>query len=95
MTSLFLWAFKPTVILYYRAKKQLILIYYLELAYIAIESDCVFCLPCFDTVDWVSGRASGLKKIECCSAGMVICLKQSANDLHMVQLMPAHRLLLH
>jgi len=39
--------------LYNRAKKQLILIYYLELAYIAIEFDSVFCLQYFDTVGWV------------------------------------------
>jgi len=37
------------------------------------------------------------KKIEWWGAGMVICLESSANDLHMVQLMPLppHYLLLH
>jgi len=42
---------------------------------------------CFDTVDWASGRASGLYKIEWWVAGMVICLERGENDLHMVQLM--------
>jgi len=36
-------------------------------------------------------------KIECCGAGVVICLERGAGDLHMVQLMllPPHHLLLH
>ena len=46
---------------------------------------CVICcFPCFDTVGWASGRASGLLKIEWWDAGMVICLEQGANDLCMV-----------
>jgi len=57
------------------------------------------CLQCFDTVGWASERASGLQKNEWWGAGsgMVICLKQSANDLHIVKLMPLppHHLLLH
>ena len=40
----------------------------------------------FDTVGWLSGRASvrPVKKIEWLGVGMVICLEQYANDLHMV-----------
>jgi len=47
-----------------------------------------------DTVGWASGRASGLQKL---SAGMFICLKRSADDLHVVQMMPLppHHLLFH
>jgi len=45
------------------------------------------CLQCFDTVGWPSGRASG-RKMERWGTGVVICLGQGANDLHMVQLMP-------
>jgi len=44
-------------------------------------------LQCFDAVDWVSGRTSGLWKTEWWSTGMVIWLEWGANDLHMVQLM--------
>jgi len=33
-------------------------------------------------------QQEGSKKIEWCDAGVVICLKRGANDLHMVQLMP-------
>jgi len=56
-----------------------------------------YCLLCFDTVGWVSGRASGLQNIEWSGAGVVICLEQGASALHMVQLMPLppHCLLLH
>jgi len=48
---------------------------------------------CFDTVGCTSGKAS----ILLWSAGMVICLEQGANDLHIVQQMPlpSHHLLLH
>ena len=44
---------------------------------------------------WVSGRASGLYKMEWWGAGVVICLDWSASDLHMVHLLPlpSHRLL--
>jgi len=56
-----------------------------------------FCLQCFDTVGWTSGRASGLWKFEWWGAGLVICQERGANDLHTVQLMPLppHHLLLH
>ena len=39
---------------------------------------------------WLGGRKGiwPVKKLEWWGAGMVICLEQSANDLHMVQLMP-------
>jgi len=47
----------------------------------------VTCLQHFDTVGWVSGRASDHKK-EWWDAGIFVCLKQNANDLHMVRLMP-------
>ena len=53
------------------------------------------CPQCVDAVGWAAGRASGpLKKLQWWGAGMVICLKQGANDLHMVQLMslPPHHL---
>ena len=30
-----------------------------------------YCLQCFDTVGWAAGRASGLQKTECWSAGML------------------------
>jgi len=55
------------------------------------------CLQCFDTVGWVSGRASPCKKIEWWGAGMVIWQDRVANDLHIFQLMPlpTHHLLLH
>jgi len=43
---------------------------------------------CLDAVGWASGRSSGLLKLSDGSAGVVICLEQGANDLHMVQLMP-------
>ena len=54
-------------------------------------------LQCFDTVRWASGRASGLQKNESWGAGMVICLGQGTNGLHMIHLtpLPPHRLLLH
>ena len=45
-------------------------------------------LRCFDAVGWATGRASSPQKLEWWGAGMVICLEQSANDLHMVRLMP-------
>jgi len=41
---------------------------------------------CFDTVGWVAGRASSLKKTKWWGAGMVICLALGAY-LHMAQLM--------
>ena len=44
-------------------------------------------LQCFDTVGWVAGRASGLKKTEWWGMDMVICLERVA-DLHMAQLIP-------
>ena len=34
--------------------------------------------PCFDTVGWASGRASGLSKTEWWGAGVVICLEWGA-----------------
>jgi len=40
-----------------------------------------------DAVGWVSGRAFGLQKL---SDGVVICLEQGADCLHMVQLMSLH-----
>jgi len=54
------------------------------------------CLQCFAAVGWAAGRASGLKKLEWCGTGMVICLEWGANDLYLVQLMPLppHHLLL-
>jgi len=50
-----------------------------------------------DTVVWASGRASGLEKMGWWGAHLVITLEWSANDLHMVQLMPLppHHLLPH
>jgi len=45
------------------------------------------CLQCFDVIGWVAGKASGLKKLEWCGTGVVICLERGA-DLHMAQLMP-------
>jgi len=44
-------------------------------------------LQCFDTVGWVAGRATGLKKTEWWGAGVVICLERGA-DLHTAHLMP-------
>ena len=48
------------------------------------------CLQCFDTVGWVSEKASGLEKLsdEVYRVGVVICLQRCADCLHMVQLMP-------
>ena len=48
------------------------------------------CLQCFDTVGWVSGRASSLQKLsdEVYRVGVVNCLERGAYCLHMVQLMP-------
>jgi len=43
------------------------------------------CLQCFDTVGWVAGRPV---KIEWWGAGVVICLEQGADCLHMAQLIP-------
>jgi len=40
------------------------------------------CLECFDTHGSASERASGLEKIEWWGAEVLICLGQSANDLH-------------
>jgi len=50
------------------------------------------CLQCFDTVGWASARAFDL-----ISARVVICRERSANDSHMVKMMPLppQRLLLH
>jgi len=51
----------------------------------------ILCLQCFDTVDWASGRASGLYKLsDGVGAGVVICLERGTDCLHMhmVQLMP-------
>jgi len=45
------------------------------------------CLQCFDVIGCVAGKASGLKKLEWCGTGVVICLERGA-DLHMAQLMP-------
>jgi len=51
-------------------------------------------LQCFDAVDWVAGRASGLQRLSGeVSTGVVVCLERGANDLRMVQLMPRHLLL--
>jgi len=36
-------------------------------------------IACFDAVGWVAGRASGLQKTEWWGAGMVICLRRSAD----------------
>ena len=44
------------------------------------------CLQCNDAGDLASGRASGLEKRW--GIGVVICLKQGVDCLHMVQLMP-------
>jgi len=46
-----------------------------------------WCLQCFDTVVWATGRASSLQKLKWWDACMVMCLGQGA-DLHMAQLMP-------
>ena len=46
------------------------------------------CLQCFDTVGWVQGTASA-SKIKWWGVGVVICLEQGADCLHMVQLMPS------
>jgi len=48
------------------------------------------CLQCFDTVGWVSEKASGLEKLsdEVYRVDVVICLQRGADCLHMVQLMP-------
>ena len=54
------------------------------------EQLVVQCLQCFDTVGWASGRATGLQKIECWGAGMVIRLEWGADCLRMVSLMPLH-----
>jgi len=42
------------------------------------------CRQCFDSVGWASGRAFGLLEIEWWGAGVVVCLKQGANDLHVI-----------
>jgi len=39
---------------------------------------------------WLAGRKCIRPKIERCGAGVVFYLEQSADDLHMVQLMPLH-----
>jgi len=56
-----------------------------------------FCFQCIDTVGWASEEHQASKKYEWWGAGVVICLQQGANDLHIVQLMPLppHHLLLH
>ena len=58
---------------------------------------CNWNLQCTDTVGWASRRTSGMQKIEWWGAGVVICLQQGADHLHMVQLMPLppNHLLLH
>jgi len=54
------------------------------------------CLQCFWHCWLVDRKSIQPVKIEWWAAGMVICLEQGANDLHMVQLMPLppHHLLL-
>jgi len=46
---------------------------------------------------WRASGQSSLQKFEWWCAGMLICMEQGANDLHIVQLMtlPPHHLLLH
>ena len=52
---------------------------------------CTCCLlTYFDTVGWVPGRPCGLYKIQWWGVGVVICLPQCADCLHMVQLMPMY-----
>ena len=50
-----------------------------------------------DIIGWASEKHLACKKFDWCGAGVVICLEQGADDLHMVQLMslPPHHLLLH
>jgi len=47
---------------------------------------CITCLQCFDTVGWAAEEHLAHKNSV--GAGVVICLGRSANDLHIVQLMP-------
>jgi len=60
---------------------------YRDLTHSIIVIIIMHCIPCFDAVGWVAGRASGLQKTEWWGAGVVICLERGA-DLHMAQLMP-------
>ena len=61
---------------------------FIKLTYLLTSFLWPNCLKWFDTVGWASGRASCLYKTEWWGAAVVICLERSANDLHMVQLMP-------
>jgi len=45
-------------------------------------------LQCFDDVGWASKKSNRPVKTEWWGAGMVTCLEEGANDLHIAQLMP-------
>ena len=59
----------------------------IDLDKLSVRLNTVNYLQCFDTVGWLAGRASGLKKSERWGAFIVICLGRGA-DFHTAQLMP-------
>jgi len=59
------------------------------LCYIYMIHVCLLCLQWFDAVGWARPKGIRPVKTEWWGTGVVICLEQGADDLHMVQLIPS------